>query len=287
MSTKKNKTPILLRLVSWLFPKVEMVAPWLAKRWFVSIFFTPLRYKMPPEEIELMNAATRYKLPYEGKQVQVYEWGEGKPILLVHGWMSRGAQFRRFIKPFNTAGYKVVAFDATGHGNSEGVKSDMLDFVAVIEQLALKYDFKAVIGHSIGGAASLHAILNKNFTNKLVMIGSPTVASKIVEEFMRRLNASTLVTDYFYAYVKAKFGKSFEEFSASYIIKDVRDVDLLLIHDEDDIEVTIDNAEILLEKYPSARLMRTKGLGHTRILKDDEVINACLVFVERNIKAVA
>lgn len=284
---KKDKTPLMLRVVSWLFPKVEKIAPWLAKRWFVSIFFTPIRYKIPPPEIELINQASKYYLEYEGKKIQVYEWGEGIPILMAHGWMGRGSQFRQFIPEFNRAGFKVVAFDATGHGNSEGGKSHIMEFASIIESLVSKYDFKMVVGHSIGGVASLHAILNTNFTNKLVMISSPTVASKIVEEFLRRLNASEVVTDYLYQYIKTKFGKTFEEYSASYIVKDLKNVELLLIHDQDDIEVTIDNAQVICEKYPQARLITTHGLGHTRILKDENVIKACLAFATSNIKAVA
>ncbi len=284
---KKDKTPLMLRVVSWLFPKVEKIAPWFAKRWFVSIFFTPLRYKMPPPEIELISEANKYYLDHDGKKVQVYEWGEGSPILMVHGWMGRGAQFRKFIPEFNQAGFKVIAFDATGHGNSEGGKSHIMEFAYIIERLARKYDFKMVIGHSIGGAASLHAILNTKFANKLVMISSPTIASKIVEEFLRRLNATEAVTDYFYQFVKTKFGKTFEEYSASYIVKNLKNVELLLIHDQDDIEVTIDNAQVMCDKYPQARLITTHGLGHTRILKDENVIKACLAFATSNIKAVA
>jgi len=287
MNKKKNKTPMMLRLVSWLFPKVERISPWIAKRWFVSIFFTPLRYKMPPPELDIINQASKYQIDYEGNKVQVYEWGDGIPILMVHGWMGRGAQFRKFIPAFNQAGFKVVSFDATGHGNSEGGKSHIMEFAGIVEKLASNYEFKMVIGHSIGGAASLHAILNQKFTNKLVMIGSPTIASKIVEEFMRRLNASEKVTGYFYDYVKATFGKPFEEYSASYIIKDLKHVDLLIIHDEDDVEVTIDNADVLLEKYPAAKFIKTQGMGHTRILKDESVIEACLSFAKGNIKAVA
>ena len=94
---KKIKTPIALRIVGWLFPKVEKIAPWLAKRWFVRIFFTPVRYKMPYGEVEMAQKANTYKVNYEGKQVQVYEWGEGRPILFVHGWMGRGTQFRKFV----------------------------------------------------------------------------------------------------------------------------------------------------------------------------------------------
>ena len=49
---KKDKTPFLLRLVQWGFPKLERFAPPLAHRLFITLFFTPLRYKTPPKEIK-------------------------------------------------------------------------------------------------------------------------------------------------------------------------------------------------------------------------------------------
>jgi len=277
---KKDKTPPMMKVVAWVFPKLEFVAPWLAKRWFTRIFFRPLKYKRPIAELEIENQAKLTDLTFKDKKVQVYEWGEGTPILFVHGWMSRGTQFRKFVGPFNNAGYKVIAFDAPAHGNSQGNKSDIFEFRDIINILSQAYNFEAVIGHSIGGVASMHALLKERFTDKLIMIGSPSMADKIIGAFQSRLNASDNIKTYFNKHIEEKYNKTFEEFSASFIIKDLKDVNLLLIHDEQDFEVTIDNARLLHERYPQSRLIATEGLGHTRILKDTSVINSCLNFIK-------
>lgn len=280
---KKIKTPLALRIVGWLFPKVEKIAPWLAKRWFVRIFFTPVRYKMPYGEVEMAQKANTYKVNYEGKQVQVYEWGEGKPILFVHGWMGRGTQFRKFVEDFNSSGYQVASFDATGHGKSDGNKSHLMEFAGVIEKLHSRYGgFEMIVGHSLGGVAAMIAINDGIPTQKLVMISSPTLAHKIVDEFILRLKASNRCKEYFDAYVMKKFGKRFEEYTATHIAQSLRKIDLLLIYDEDDREVDLENPEALLNVYPDARLVTTKGLGHTRILKDEEVVKTCLQFLEQS-----
>jgi hypothetical protein len=57
-------------------------------------------------------------------------------------------------------------------------------------------------------------------------------------------------------------------------------IDILLVHDEDDEEVTIEHAHRLIEQYSRAQLYQTKGLGHTRILKDDAVIKHCVTFIK-------
>ncbi|WP_040496159.1 alpha/beta fold hydrolase [Fulvivirga imtechensis] len=278
---RKIKTPLALRFVSWLFPKMEKVVPWLAKRWFVRVFFTPVRYKMPDGEVEMLKKARNYQIMYENKKVQVYEWGEGKPVLFVHGWMGRGGQFRKFVPIFNEAGYQVVSFDATGHGGSEGRKSHLMHFVNIIEMLQKDYGhFEMIIGHSLGGVAAMHAIHRGMETNKLIMISSPTIADKIVGEFLHRLNASWRCKDYFDEYIMKKYGQTFEEYTASHIAKDLRKIDLLLIYDEDDREVDMENPQAIIDVYPSAQLITTNGLGHTRILKDEIVVKTCLQFLK-------
>jgi esterase/lipase len=277
---KTIKPPLALRLISWGFPKVELLAPWLAKRWFVDIFFSTAKYKLPYGEVEAADKASKYQIQFEGKAVQVYEWGVGKPVLMVHGWMGRATQFRKFISSFNAAGYKVVSFDATGHGKSDGKKSHIMEFADIAELLAKRYNgFEMIIGHSLGGVAAMHSIVNGAETNKLIMISSPTIGSEIVKEFRKKIKATEDMVPYFESYVKRKFGKNFKEYSAEYIIDQMKPIDLLLIYDKDDREVSHVHPEVLIKKYPSAQFINTEGLGHTRILKDEIVIEKSLSYL--------
>lgn len=276
---RKIKTPLALRLIGWAFPKVESIAPWFAKKWFVKIFFGTAKYKAPVAEAQMAELATKYQIDFQGKKVQVYEWGEGKPVLFVHGWMGRATQFRKFYPAFANAGYKVVSFDSTGHGQSEGSSSHLMEFVGIIERLQQNYrQFEMIVGHSLGGVASFHAALN-GITDRLVMISSPTVGAYITEEFRKKLKASSKMVDYFNEYIENKYGRSFESYSVSHNINDLKEVDLLLIHDEDDKEVDIFNAELIKHKYPAAKLLKLSGNGHTRILKNETVVDEVLNFI--------
>ncbi|MEQ8242192.1 alpha/beta hydrolase [Fulvivirga sp.] len=277
MKQRKIKTPLPLRIIASTYPIVEAVAPWLAKRWFVKIFFSTAKYKFPHGEIEAAEMATAYNISYESKKVQVYEWGDGKPVLMVHGWMGRGTQFRKFIQTFNEAGYKVVAFDAPGHGKSDGGSSHILKFADVIAQLSERYNgFEMIIGHSLGGVATMHAIIRGVATNKLVMISSPAIADEIMSEFRKKIGATELAMPYFNNHIEQMFGCSFEGFSAKQNIHLIKDIDLLLIYDQDDREVSLDSPKVLMAKHDNAKLIRTSGLGHTRILKDDFVVESTL-----------
>jgi hypothetical protein len=101
---------------------------------------------------------------------------------------------------------------------------------------------------------------------------------------LKTINGSQATAKHFKAYVLKTNGKPFEEFTALHFIRHLnQDISLLLIHDEEDKDVGIHQAEELIRIYAKATLFRTKGLGHTRILKDDQVCKKCVLFMETSI----
>jgi fermentation-respiration switch protein FrsA (DUF1100 family) len=97
---------------------------------------------------------------------------------------------------------------------------------------------------------------------------------------LRAINGSKSTGDFFKGYVRKQTGNTFDDYTSLNFIKHLKqEISLLLVHDEDDKEVYLKHAEALKELYPSAKLLVTKGLGHTRILKDESVIENCVTFV--------
>jgi pimeloyl-ACP methyl ester carboxylesterase len=54
---------------------------------------------------------------------------------------------------------------------------------------------------------------------------------------------------------------------------------LLVIHDRDDITVPFSNGADIARSWPGARLVETSGLGHSDILRDQEVITRVIDFL--------
>jgi hypothetical protein len=280
---KKDKTPLPLKIIRWVYPKVEVIAPSLAHSYFVKLFFTPLRFSVPDKEKKAETFAKKFQIEANGKRVQCYSWGEGRPVLFVHGWGGRATQFRRFFKPFNTAGFMAVAFDAPAHGKSDGKRTTLFEFeqvlIRIYEQIGQPV---AIVAHSFGGAASLFSASKGLPIPKLINIASPTIGDEIINTYLKAINGSSSTAKFFKDYILKTQNRPFDEFTASYFITHLpRPIDLLLIHDENDKEVNIRQAEHLIKLYPAARLLKTKGLGHTRILKDDQVIRECVTFIMR------
>jgi esterase/lipase len=282
---KKNKTPFLLRIVPAVFPWAEKLAPWLANRFFVYLFFTPLKYKTPEKERKAETFSETFVVNVAGKKIQCYKWGSSpRTILFVHGWAGRATQFRRFVKPFLKSGFQVVGFDGPAHGNSDGKKTNLDEFEMAIQQIVSRFgNVKAIVAHSFGGVASLYSITKGLPVKTLVNIASPTLSEEIINTFLRAINGTKKTGDAFKKYVLKKSGKTFDEFSSLEFIKRVpADLNLLLVHDEDDKDVTLAHSKELMKRYVLAKLVQTKGLGHTRILKDDQVIRDIVTFVERH-----
>jgi esterase/lipase len=281
MQKKKDKTPFILKVVRWGFPKLEKIAPALAHRYFIKIFFSPLQYPVPEKERRAESFAKKFTLQVAGKTVQCYEWGDkGPAVLLIHGWAGRATQFRRFIKPLLGAGYRVVGFDGPAHGNSSGKTTNVLEFDDVTRKLYDRYEPEAIIAHSFGGVTALYSIMNGLPIVKLINIASPSIGDEVIRTYLRAVNGSWPTGEFFKKYVVQNMGKTFDEFSGLYLVQHVpHNVHLLMIHDDTDKEVDIKHSEAILQVYSHANLIRTHKLGHTRILKDDEVIRRCVTFI--------
>ena len=274
----------MLRAVRWTFPKVEKIAPFLAHRYFVKIFFTPLRYRVPEKEQLIEKKAEKFEVFVAKKKIQCYSWGKGPVVLLAHGWAGRATQLRKFIEALTSHGYRVVGFDGPAHGQSDGKSTNIVEFEVAFKRI---YELvgvpEAIICHSFGGGAALFAAMNGLPVKKLINIASPTIADEIIRTYLRAINGSWETGKFFKRYVLRTYGKSFEEFTALHFISNMQQaIDILLIHDENDEEVTIDHAKALMSLYPNAKLFQTAGLGHTRILKDDAVIARTVTFIREN-----
>ena len=279
----KNKTPFTIRFIAWLFPKLETFAPWLANRYFIYIFFTPFHYREPDKEKQFLKSAKEFRVTVDNKSVQCYRWGnKGPKLLLVHGWAGRTGQFRKMIPQFVDAGFQVIAFDGPAHGRSDGKQTNIMEFAAVMHQLSdTEGEFAGAVAHSFGGFAALYAIAHGLRIPKLVTIASPTIASQVIKNFRRAINASTKVEGAIDKHLMKKYGKPFIYFTALHSVSMLKQpLRLLHIQDQNDPDVAVENATELKNAYPAADIYLTEGLGHTRLLKEDSVIEVCTKFLK-------
>lgn len=283
----KQKTkiidPLPLRAIRWSYPKIEWILPVLAHNIAWNLFFSPFRFKRPSREDVAFSSAKTSAVTINEKQVKIFEWGDsGNPIaVLVHGWSGRGTQFFKFAEKLVEEGYHVVSFDAPAHGLSEGKSTNIKEFYETLLHIEQNIGaIKVGIGHSFGGVSLLYAKKEGLKLDSIVMISSPTIGEDILTAFRKKINASPNTSIALRKMVVSRFDLDFEAITACELLKTISLKNHLIIHDKDDFEVPYQNAEDLKKVNPKASLILTNGLGHTRILRDNEVVEQTLNFIK-------
>lgn len=250
--------------------------------WFaLKLFFRPLNFPLPEREKPIRERAKKRKLRTARSPFLLYEWGnpEGIKILLVHGWSGRGTQFYKIIEKLVERGFHVFAFDAPAHGGSPQKKTHMLEFADAIVLTEEKFGpFTYAIGHSLGGMAIFNAMKRNFSVRKVVVIGTPDNIRHVVEDFCEKIHASNRVADGIVSHIEKRYSMKIEEASTDHLANKF-DPGGLIIHDEDDQDISIENAKALARFWPNASLVITKGLGHRRVLIDQKIIDAIMGFL--------
>jgi len=117
----------------------------------------------------------------DGLRIAFEMSGEGKPVLLIHGFASSRFQNWRataWYKTLNDAGYRVIAMDCRGHGESDKPHEDSFysydrmagDALAVLNAVGLQS--ADIVGYSMGGHIGIELLMNDpQAIRKLVVAG--------------------------------------------------------------------------------------------------------------------
>lgn len=280
--TKKETVASVPKPIIFLAKTLQFLSEKLTVLFLARLFTTPIKHKMPKRELEMDRKSKQELLLIPGlnKKVMVYNYGSGeKTILLVHGWSGRGTQLVKFAEEFVKLGYCTISFDAPAHGKSPGNRTIMTEFITSVMQIEKKFGpFEAAIGHSLGGMTLLNAYKRGLHLNKLVIIGSGDKVQDIMNDFVRKLEMKSEMSELLKLYFEKQFGETMESYS-SYIAAKEIDIPVLVIHDENDYEVPVQAGIHIHKQLRKGDLMVTKGLGHRKILGNHQVIEKVIQFI--------
>lgn len=262
-----------------LFRIFGVLAPGAAARVALRLFRTPHRHATPPRERAWMETAQTLDIEIGGSQVQVWTWGEGPVVLLVHGWEGRGSQMGAFAQPLVDAGHRVVTFDGPGHGLSSGRRSSVPQFAEAVAVLVEKMGpVHGIVTHSFGAAATGWAARQVSLTERLVFISPPGDLDQYVDFFAQLLGLSDEALRRMIGLLEKRFDLLWEEVRYA-TLTSVTGTELLVVQDRDDLESPFSNGVEVAGAWPGSRLLATKGLGHRRILRDPGVIDEVVRFL--------
>jgi pimeloyl-ACP methyl ester carboxylesterase len=278
---------------------LDVLAPALAGRMAARLMCRTSRRPMEAWERGVTEQSERWTLDGP-ERIAVYRWGRGPIVLLVHGWNGRGSQLGAFVEPLVARGFQVVAFDAPGHGASAGSESSIVKFADAFDTVvdAVRPFFRpihGVIAHSMGGAAVSFAL--GRATNggsraggllregalergRLAFIAPPIDIRSFATDFSNAFGLGARTRAALDDVIEQRLRARLDDVGALRIAARM-DAPLLVLHDEDDRAVPVACGRLLADAWPGARLRVTRGLGHSRILRDPESVSTVVEFLNR------
>ncbi len=265
---------------------LQFICPPIATKYVIKLFRTPIRHKTPDREKMMAKSAQKEMvlIPNLDKEVMVYTYGYSKrKVLLIHGWSGRGTQLYKIADKLLENGFMTISFDAPAHGKSKSNSTMMTEFIATAMHLEKKYGpFEFAVGHSLGGMAVLNSVKKGLNINKAVTIGAGDIITDIIIHFVNKLQLKPNMVIKMKKAFHKKFGEDIDNYSASVAAKNVT-IPILVVHDSQDKEVGVSCAYNIRQNLKNGEILITNGLGHTRILKDNQVVNRIIEFIKRDI----
>jgi pimeloyl-ACP methyl ester carboxylesterase len=244
-----------------------------------TLLRTPWCSRPTASERRLLAAARRSTIRFSGGRLAVFRWGSGPPILLVHGWGGHSGRLGSFVAPLVHAGYTAIAFDAPGHGESGGFSGSVWEAVEALRALHDRLGpCAALIAHSLGASAAAIALRSGLPVARAVFIAPPADLSTYAARFARHFAISPRMFDEMKRRLADGYGISWERLRIDTTLPS-SPARLLIFHDAGDPRVPFRDGEAVARAWPGARLVRTHGLGHSRILRDPLVVSRATNFV--------
>lgn len=276
------------------------VSPRLAGHAAFRLFRKPRgRSRLRPDERPLMDRAEVGEVVVGGGKAVSYRWGTGeRPVLLVHGWESRGSRFAALVSELLDLGLSPVAFDAPGHGDATGETMTIVDLRDIVTALDGEHGpFEMVVAHSLGVTATFLALREGRLrtgrlrteglrTERIVAISGVPDFAYLVDRFCERLGLRARLNAELRSRIERELFPGEEDiwsrFSLARPVPEAGSLSVLVIHDEDDDMVDPACSRALADALGDrAELVVTSGLGHRRIIGDPQVAAAVRDFVVR------
>ncbi len=282
--TTENRSDSLAvpKPILWWGKFLQFLSKDLATSFVARLFATPQNFPAPERELVMRKSAKNETLyiPALDANVQVYVYGYSRiKVLLVHGWAGRGTQLYHLADKILENQMMVVSFDAPAHGLSEGKRTNMIEYLAVIREIDKKYGpFEAAVGHSFGGMALLNAVADHLNVAKLVTIGADNSIPDIFRYYVQKMQLKPVIAEKLEGLFFDKYRIPVRRLSSESQAERIK-IPTLVIHDSDDRYVDVSSAVAIRLKLRQGTLLVTSGLGHHRIFKDPEVIARIISFI--------
>jgi pimeloyl-ACP methyl ester carboxylesterase len=287
MSTLGFSERMYLQYLRTKFGTIGKLSPALAGKLAFNLFCTPYPKYKKTKAPAIFHQANQISIEIsDGTIIKGYEWkpskGNGKTILICHGYASYFYKFEKYIQPLLKNGFRVVGFDAPAHGNSEGKYINIIVYKDAIDQIIKQCgQIDHFMGHSLGGITL--AMIAENISNpmqhKFVLIAPATKTTTTFANYFTMMRFSKTVIEGFYTELSKRTNLPISHFEADRAIEKYPG-SVLWVHDEGDRVCPYADLINFQKNAPeNIKFLITKGLGHNKVYKTPEIVDQIVAFL--------
>jgi pimeloyl-ACP methyl ester carboxylesterase len=251
---------------------LDAVAPALAQRLVFDLFATPWRRPGVPDmhRFTLLDEAP--------SDLTVWDAGDGRTVLLLHGWSGNAAQMSAFVKPLVTAGYYACAPDLPAHGASPGKRTNIKEFTEAILRVGRRVGpIHAIVAHSFGAPAAVAAMARGLRVDRAVLLAPALDLPGYAHSFGRAAGLSEESTEAMLDAIDHRIG-GVDAYNPMTLAVG-QTARLLVIHDPADREVPFAFGRAIASAWSGGQLEAVRNAGHTRMLSDPRVLARAISFI--------
>lgn len=256
---------LYINLMSFVFPKK-------AYQLAHSLFSEPRKGKITTKKLPKTLINSHFDTIKNNEDViQTYIWkGNEIVILLIHGWESNSSRWKKILPYLKKSGSTIVAIDGPAQGLSNGKEFTVTKYAEFIDQVAKKHNPQIIIGHSLGGKASLY--YQYKYQNpsvqKMVILGAPSDFKIIFNNFTTLLSLNSKVKKALENQYTVVLNQPLDSFTGKNFAATIN-TSGLVVHDRDDRTVLFGEGKKIASLWQGVQFIETSGLGHS--LHDDEL----------------
>jgi pimeloyl-ACP methyl ester carboxylesterase len=249
-----------------------------AHLWF-SPWRVPVSERALPKQTEWLEQTEAVRFRVDGRDIAGYSAGRGPTVLLVHGWGERAATMGAFVEPLVKSGYRVVGIDLPGHGATSTGETNIFECSRALRGVAAQLGVYAVVAHSMGGYVAMVALREGLSPERVVLIAPASNVRHVLEKFTFLFRLPPKAAAGLRANIERRFDADvWDRLDIVTLARRFR-FPALIVHDLEDPQVDVDDSKALAGAWDRARIITTEGLGHTKIVRDPNVIAAVRAFL--------
>lgn len=264
---------------------IQRLWPALAVRAASRLFLTPLPPKWLNRGKSWAQGWRRETWSFENTTLTVHaRWGapDSAVALLVHGWGGHAGQMRPLAQALAAQGLRPVIIEMPGHGHSAGWQSTMPQFARAIDYVSARLrqqgdTVRVLVAHSLGASAGAYALSRALPVERLVLLAPAASPPAYTHLFAQVFGLSERTRAAMQRRIEAREAILMPQFEAAAVGPGIA-VPTLVVHDRNDTINRFADGQAYADAVAGAQLLATEGLGHRKLLRDEQVIARVVAF---------